>query len=205
LRKVNVETGKVSDIWKDSYIAYALSAVDGSAAVCANDGFFDESIEAGLYIVPSYGKPRRLSSAYDCRDLAYRGEHAHTFLMNGNYSGILGVTAEDAVETIVDKEGWMFVSPDYQWMVFHERHETGDASALRLFDRDDVPLREIDAYLPEHLFWRGDSLGLFFAVENRMYYLSIPDGNPVLVEENLENCYGDDYCFWGAFDYRWIP
>jgi hypothetical protein len=205
LRKVNVETGKVSYIWEDSYVAYALSAVDGSAAVCANDGFFDESIEAGLYIVRPIGEPQHLSSEYHCVDLAYRGEYTHEFLMNGGDDGIYGVTPEYAVEAIVDKEGWMFVSPDYQWMVFHERSEAGGISALRLFDRDDVPLRDIDAYLPEHLLWRGDSLGLFFALENRMYYLSIPDGTPILVEENLENCYGDVYCFWGAFDYRWIP
>jgi hypothetical protein len=74
---------------------------------------------------------------------------------------------------------------------------------MKLFDQDDQYVRELGAYTPDYLIWRPDSKGLFFVIENRLYYLSIPDGTPVLVDENFELCYEGGGCY-RDFDYQWI-
>jgi WD40 repeat protein len=205
LRKINVETGYVSILWEALFIEYAMSPVDGSAAVCAYPGYVDESIVFGLYIVRPYRTPQSVFSEVECFNLMYRGSSTHTFLFYSGDFGILGVTKENHIVIFLEERGVPFISPDFQWMVFRKHYSNNDPSALQLFDRDDTPVRDIGAYHPENLFWRDDSRGLFFTVKNRMYYVSIPDGVPVLFEENMVNCYETDHCYLGEFEYKWIP
>jgi hypothetical protein len=48
------------------------------------------------------------------------------------------------------------------------------------------------------MIWRPDSAGLLLFIDTAMYYLPIPDGEPILVED----C-APDYC--SIRDYVWLP
>jgi len=61
---------------------------------------------------------------------------------------------------------------------------------INLYGPDDLLLRTMDMrpILSEQLdllFWRPDSQGFYFTTANSLYYLSLPDGEPVLIDPAL--------------------
>jgi hypothetical protein len=203
LRMINIETGYKSSIWEDSFESYAISPDDSIAIVCAYNGFYDPNIQPGTFLVVP-GKPVQLiiSDPY-CWDLVYRGPYSHKFVIGSGNDGLLGISKNNEITMILEDKGSVYVSPDYRWMVLVLDSETQNASSMKLFDQEDQYVRELGAYTPDYLIWRPDSKGLFFVIENRLYYLSIPDGKPVLVDENFELCYEGGGCY-RDFDYQWI-
>jgi hypothetical protein len=196
LRTVNVETGTESMVWKDSFLDYAFSKDDGSAALCANYGFYDESIKPGLYILRS-GNPRTLLLPADqCGELTYRGTHAHRFVFSTPL-GVYGVSRTDAVGVIRDAGGRISVSPNTQWMILSEEN------SAELFDKDDAFVGELQTQGTDFLIWRPDSQGFYSAAGGKLFYTIIPHGDPVLIDKNLELCFEGGGCY-SDWDYRWV-
>ena len=71
--------------------------------------------------------------------------------------------------------------------------------ALKLYDQNDAFVRELLSSWPNFEFWRPDSVGIYYWTGSSLFYLQIPDGEPILVDENVDLRYG--YYF---SNYLWV-
>jgi hypothetical protein len=76
------------------------------------------------------------------------------------------------------KEPAISISPDDHWMVIYNDY------GVDLLDANDQLVRTIDvSYIYDtSLKWRPDSTGFYYAVNQAVYYVAVPDGDPVLVD-----------------------
>jgi hypothetical protein len=55
----------------------------------------------------------------------------------------------------------------------------------------------------ETIFWRPDSLGIYFNTGDKLFYVSLPDGEPVLAEEHL--LASEPGGMFEKWDIKWLP
>jgi uncharacterized protein YuzE len=70
-------------------------------------------------------------------------------------------------------------------MALFDAGHSGNIVGIELFDEKDQLVSQPTALLISRIIWRTDSKGLFFRSGDELYYLSIPDGKPVLLDQNV--------------------
>ncbi|NIS81229.1 MAG: hypothetical protein GTO14_13730 [Anaerolineales bacterium] len=99
------------------------------------------------------------------------------FLVHGE-AGILALTP-DGVGRIVSEDAAIPIpSPDGAWLAHL-------GNTLRVYSSSEESVQEFAAW-PNSAIWRLDSLGLFFMEDTSLYYLPVPNGQPVLVDAGVK-------------------
>jgi hypothetical protein len=194
LRYVDVRTGQRTVIWTRSVVDFAFDPEHQIFAVSDVEG------EApGLYFVDLKGTETKVSDE-TFQLLAFRGGLSSRFL-GFNGEDVTGIAMDGQLTIISDKPFHSAsISPDRKWYVLHSVPDYLDPDnvGLDLFSDNDQFVRQIwdrDS-LP---IWRPDSQGLFF-ISGNLYYVAIPDGEPVLVDD----CEVYD-CWYRMEDFVWLP
>jgi hypothetical protein len=184
LRTHNVENKKLTILWADSYNDYTVLG-DGSVAVCIGQDI-NQKPEPGIYIIQPYGQRRFIPANYaECSQLSYRGNNTHLLVFEDPYKGYHGVSKDGEITSIRAEGGINIISPDYNWMLITCHSSKRENCPLDLFDENDVYIRSLVSAQMKEIIWRPDSVGIYYYSEYQLFYLSIPDGEPIVIDENL--------------------
>jgi hypothetical protein len=197
LRDINVETGNITSLWSESFNDYTTTLEDGSMAVCGGS-YAGDDLPFGVYLLSKDGHREDIMPTEDCYQVAYRGREAHRFVVADRDTGVSGISNDGIIEKISSRFGRMQLSPDYRWLLLINGRANGDMHTIELYDENDNFVRELTTMQPDVVFWRPDSIGVYFAISQQLYYISIPDGEPTLVDSNLV------LSQWWNADFQWI-
>ncbi len=184
LRTYNIDSNKLTILWAESYNDYAVLG-DGSVAVCIGQDI-NQTPEPGIYIIQSYGQRRFIPANYaECSQLSYRGNNAHLLVFEDPYQGYHGVSKDGEITRIRAEGGINIISPDYNWMLITCHSSKRENCPLDLFDENDKYIRSLVSAQIQEIIWRPDSVGIYYYSVKHLYYLSILDGEPIVIDENL--------------------
>lgn len=179
-RYINVETGQETILWETYATGHAIDTERLSLVVSAAP----EADLQGSYIVDWAGNHKKISD--NMWLFAFRGG------VNSRYIGFDGekvvtITQDGSIDEISAKPFYsLSVSPNRTWFVLYD--EFKHVSGLDLYSENDQFVKTITDKMAFPVAWLPDSSGLFY-MANNLYYISIPDGKPKLIEEcNLNEC-----------------
>jgi len=199
LRMDNVETGESKLIWSDSFENYTFDQNSGTFAVCdIHIDYYQGQILYGVYLFLPDKPQQYIPTNFDCQ-VDYRGPYAHKFIasyFDGNSDTVFYI-AGDKLVPIKPKSSLMSISPDHRWMLLNIK-TFEFVYNVELYDENDQFVKELLNTKPDALFWRPDSVGIYYQLDGSLFYMRIPDGEPVLVEKS--------FGFSGPIgtNYRWI-
>lgn len=179
LRYLNIETQQEKMLWPDLFYDYAYDP-ENEIMVLSNDPYIvtspDPFADPGLHFVDLKGNHHQISDEIFER-LEFRGGKNSRFI-GFNENNIVSIAIDGSIIPL--KEGinydyWMSVSPDQRWLVLY------NYTGLDLYSEVDEHVRTISNLNVESVLWRPDSLGLFLIVPDKLYYLSVPEGDLILV------------------------
>ncbi len=200
LKLVDVNTGKMSQIWKGSYSPFAFVPYGNWVAMHVNTPtwpYTGSDFQTGIFLVDTTSlKQTRVNSSgpwgsgYPPEFNALGHIQDHLFLVRNISSGDLQFLSSDGKLTSAGVQAEKIsVSPDrLNWVAI--------AANFQIFSDDGSLIRTVD--LPANLdpkgigsiIWRQDSSGLFFTYKNSqdqnsplgLYVLDLAKGNPVQVD-----------------------
>jgi hypothetical protein len=120
-----------------------------------------------------------------------------------NSNEVISFTPDGVIGFFDDRViGNASTSPDGKWFVIYQEsdNEYWPNGGMILYNSDGEYIRTL-ATEPAEPLWRPDSRGLFF-LSDSLYYMSIPDGESILVEDCLPK--GCTYWF-DPGEFVWLP
>jgi hypothetical protein len=178
LRYINVESGQETVLWKSFTTGYAIDPEKLLIAVSAAP----EADLQGLYLVDWAGNHQKISDGLWL--LEFRGGTKSRFIgLDGEK--VVTIAQDGSIKQISEKPFYnLNVSPDKTWFVLYDENISG----IDLYSENDQFVRTISHENAFPVAWLPDSSGLFF-IANNLYYMSIPNGEPILIEEcNSNEC-----------------
>ncbi|MEM5775146.1 MAG: hypothetical protein AAGU05_09120, partial [Anaerolineaceae bacterium] len=155
-----------------------------------------ESEQRGTYLIDLFGEQKKLSDRIYYRLEMINGNHPALLAWDYDTVDLISPTGE--VIQIRDRGSYYefsYVSPDQNWFIL------GMSGMFDLFSNTGQFIRQLNSLDAYSLIWNPDSKSLMVPDQDGLYYLSIPDGEPVLVET-----FGSYKCYCtNAYDYLWIP
>jgi hypothetical protein len=182
LTNINVLTKKAVAIWSYSFLDFAFDFQDGTMAIL---GFSGEGADrkTGVYLQAA----NWLFVPLNATGVFPRGNGDHRFIAFTTDQGIVGIAKDGAIATIRSQtpSAAISVSPNWKWMALFDAGNSGIIAGIELYDGTDTLVKQPTTITPSRIIWRADSKGLFFRSGTELYYLSIPDGQPVLIDQNV--------------------
>ena len=180
LRYVNVESGQETVLWRSFTTGYAIDPEKLLVAVSAAP----EADLQGLYLVDWVGTHQKISDGLWL--LEFRGGTTSRFI---GFDGekVVTIAQDGSIKQISEKPFYnLSVSPVKTWFVLYDK--ANNTSGIDLHSEDDQFVKTISEQAAFPVAWLSDSSGLFFMAKN-LYYISIPNGEPILIEEcNSNEC-----------------
>lgn len=182
LRYINVTSGEATVLWQESSAGYAIDPETLKLAVSAAP----EASIAGSYLVDNNGREQKITDMIFW-NIGFRGGITARFLgFDGEIT--LGISSEGEISPISEKEfSAISVSPNKKWFLLYQlAHLAYEASTgIELFSEDDRFVRTITDTKAQSIAWRPDSQGFFFTHEIGFFYVEIPDGEPMLIDNEM--------------------
>lgn len=146
------------------------------------------NLQGGLYLATPAQQPQLITSGnwYEVRWLP----RVQLFFAKGE-AGVISV-ALDGTQTEYFGEGALPIdAPDGAWLLSWGDGNYTSPIGLRLYTPDGAPAGELRRAITTDAvtfaLWSPDSNGVFYLSDGMLYYVSIPNGDPQLIEENLTN------------------
>jgi dipeptidyl aminopeptidase/acylaminoacyl peptidase len=174
LRYLDIETDDTLPLWPYEYESYAL---DTDHNIFVVSGLLRDS-DIGTYLVTWNGSQTKISP-----DLYYgltlRNGAVNRYIgHNSDWTSVIGIAADGAITVISDRhETYTSISPDYRWLVVYNR------ASIDLYDEYDKLVHTFTNIPVSAVVWRPDSTGLFLVSDRSLYFMTIPDGEPELIEQ----------------------
>jgi hypothetical protein len=151
--------------------------------------------DSGIYLLSTNGK---YSQIIDDIFVLYPGFQESQFF-GITEKGAYSINADGSKE-IIGPSKWSdstppTVSPDKRWIILYESE-----NKISLYS-DNFKLIKSWAFKDylHSVSWRPDSLGIFISGDYFVYYLSVPNGEPI----PLDDCSPVSHC--GSKDFVWLP
>jgi hypothetical protein len=182
LTNVNILTRQATTIWAYSFLDFAFDLRDGTMAILGYSGE-GADLQTGVYLQAADWKfvPLNASGVFP------RGGEDHRFIATSLDQGVVGIAKDGTLSTIRTQSAAAFfsISPNWNWMALFDAGQSGNIVGIELYNEKDELVQQLGAINPNRIVWRFDSSGLFFRSGPELYYVAIPDGQPVLVDENV--------------------
>jgi hypothetical protein len=179
LANLNILTRQSTIIWAFSFLDYAFDLKYGTMAIL---GFSGEGAaqQTGVYLQATGYKfiPLNASSIFP------RGSDDHRFVAASVDQGVVGIANDGTITTIRNQTASISISPNWKWMVLFDAGN-GTITGIELYDEKDQLIKQITSINPDRIIWRANSSGLFFRSGTELYYIAIPDGELVLIDQNI--------------------
>jgi hypothetical protein len=180
LTNVNILTRKSTVIWAYSFLDYAFDLRDGTMAIL---GFSNAapSLQTGIYLQAADWKfiPLNASGVFP------RGGENDRFVASSMDQGVVGIAKDGTLTIIRNQPAAISISPNWQWLTLFDASGSGAVAGIELYDQKDQLVKQITDINPNRIIWRADSKGLFFRSGTDLYYIAIPDGEPVRIDQNV--------------------
>lgn len=208
LRLVDIETGKVTNLWDGSYFAYTPNRAGDLVIVNAmlpdispySYSGDDPNFVPGPYLIdlPTMQKTKVGTPAdevpFDYAFFPFDLEGQEFILMGSRSSSYF--LSETLELTPLELQGAKIaISPDSNyWAAVTDE-------AVNIYSSDNVLIHSLPLSLPERaanqVTWSPDFSGLFILSESNIYIVDIPNGQITLIETHLASSY------WGPV-YLWV-
>jgi hypothetical protein len=197
LRYINVESQQIKKIWP--YIAESLVIDFQSEALFVSTipgGYINNEPEEGTYFIATDGSYTKITD--DIFTLYEGFKESQVF---GRRDDQIYSVLTDGAAILLGSSEWTdrrnpVVSTDQNWILILETQ-----SRIALYSTNSyaqVNVWDIGEYITQ-ISWRPDSLGVFLLTEEYIYYLPIPNGRPI----RLQDCSPNDGCM--NRDLIWLP
>lgn len=207
VQTLNVSTGQLSDyIWEDNYADFVVDPENRTILINTHE-LIDDAKKYGIYLLsPGKSRTKVFDGLYWLTDMIFRGGAKHRFLVRA-YSHedaqykvtgeLIGITSDNK-PTILGKFKFnhIYISPDYAWMMIYDEK---DREHLYLYDKNDELVKTFQVAGIREILWRPDSQSIAYVADQKLYFLSIPDGEPKFVDD----CGGE--CFLDLEKAVWLP
>lgn len=193
---VNTDTGQLKEIWPYSLDTYAVNTETKTIVLMhRNHRTQNPTVPEGVYMVYPRGEYKKISDIGILFNLMEGQKPYPIFAQdyNGQIYSISNNGSINALPWANDRVPW--ISPDGKWLLFPEDNE------IALYTEAYQPIKSWSIDVPG-VIWRPDSLGLFMFTNKYLYYLSIPNGDPVVVDTYPQEDCSVQYC---RFQYVWLP
>lgn len=188
LQSLDIGTGQLNPLWTDSVSDYAIDP--SNKIIALNTGEFADPEKFGVYFITYNGQQTKVLEGLYWATLFFRGGEQHRFLMQGFSENGTNPTLSLAGDIVgLDMQGRptpiagifdydkISISPDKSWLLMY------DEKSLYLYDVDDNLTQTFSTNGVYSVIWRPDSQAIFFSDGKAVYFLSIPNGNPRLIDE----------------------
>lgn len=201
LRKLNIETGKITDLWLGAISEYAVD--DKNQLIVINTGEFAKPEKMGVYFVSYSGKSAKVLDGIYYLSLFFRRGAKHRFMAVGiggktghEIQGVFGLPFDGKEPTSLGSFDYQHISisPDHVWMLLF------DATNLYLYDKNDALVNTLPVADINKIIWRPDSQAIFYSANKQLYSLALPTGAPKLVDQ----C-DVKYCSFDLENAVWLP
>lgn len=206
LRYVDVETGKMTYLWTDVYEVFSIDPENNIIALSTNPSGWsfassEPHAEDGLYIISADGSNRKVSDDHYWQ-LFFRGGDASRFIAWGG-KGIVLIDGNGSAKSFLDSgKGNVSVSPDHRWLVVYENPTLDSIPGIELYSSNDQYLRTIPDLIVSDIIWQENSAGMFITTDKQLYYVTVPDGELILVDQCESE---DDECWFSKRNIVWVP
>lgn len=194
---INVETQQFKTIWPYTAEYIVIDHTNEKIVLTTiPSGYLDNEPKEGTYTLSIGGNYSKITNDLfvlyeafrESQVLGWRNDQIYSISLDGNI-------------TLIGPSEWAqhqrsIASPDQKWILLLE-----NKSKITLYLVDtykQIKAWNIDEYI-YRISWRPDSLGIFLSTETQIYYLPIPNGEPI----PLDDCSPIDFC--GYKDFVWLP
>lgn len=205
---VNVESGQIKEIWPyRTSTEWAVIDPNNQTVVLSfrqpSPGDpIPNAPEPGTYFISANGESEKISNQVFSPIL-------NSSQIIGTETGVAYHILRDGSVKRIDStgSGWLdSSSPDKKWFFLDQEYdEPSGHNLLSLYSNTYQRTRTwlLDGELIETT-WRPDSLGIFLFTSDNIYYLSIPDGEPQLLNVEVPPCQWDPVAC-AQPDFAWRP
>lgn len=190
LTNTNIFTRNATVIWAYPFLDFAFDLQDGTMAIIGYSGEGADQ-QTGIYLQAA----NWLFVPLNAISVFPRGGATHRFIALSVDQGIVGIAQDGAISTIRAQtpSALISISPNWKWMALFDAGQSGNIIGIELYDENDQLVKQPTSLTPSRIIWRADSSGLFFRSGTELYYLAIPDGQPVLIDQNVAVSETGDY------------
>jgi hypothetical protein len=188
IRLVDLDTGEAQRIGPEFPVQALAFDPESQTQLTVVDDYTakQNNLQGGLYLASPAQQPQLIMSGnwYEVRWLP----HAQLFFAKGE-AGVISV-AMDGTTTEYFGEGALPIdAPDGAWLMAWGDGNYTSPIGLRLYTPDGAPAGELRRAITTDAvtfaLWSPDSNGAFYISDGMLYYVSIPNGDPQLIEEDL--------------------
>jgi hypothetical protein len=184
IRLVNLGTGEAQRIGPEFPVQALAFDPESQTQLTVVDDYTAQqnNLQGGLYLASASNQPQLVAPGnwHDVRWLP----NAQMFFAKGE-SGVISVALDGATTEYFDEGALPIDSPDGAWLLAWGDGNFTSPIGLRLYTTDGELKRAITTDSVTFATWSPDSTGVFYVSDGMLYYASIPNGEPQLIEENL--------------------
>jgi WD40-like Beta Propeller Repeat len=184
IRLVNLDTGEAQRSGPDYAVqALAFDPVSQAQLTVVDDFTAQQNnLQGGLYLTSSSKQSQRVASGnwYDVRWLP----QAQMFFAKGE-SGVISVALDGTTKEYSGEGALPIAAPDGAWLLAWGDGNYTDPIGLRLYTTDGELKRDLTQDAVTFATWSPDSAGVFYVSDGMLHYVSIPNGEPQLIAEDL--------------------
>jgi WD40 repeat protein len=189
LRFVDIETDQTGFRWQDTFSSFEI---DARSNIIAIDGYplINMDLKEGVYFISPGGNQKLIAggSAWT-GGITFWGGEIYRFVIGGYRIGTYGISTDGTLYKFTEKFGYMDISPNSQWLLLYQKYQPAgfrdDQPGIDLFSETDGFVRHITNTNPVRIIWRPDSNAIVYRFDTQLYYVAIPDGRPILVDQNI--------------------
>jgi dipeptidyl aminopeptidase/acylaminoacyl peptidase len=197
LRYINVETQQVTNVWPYTADHIVIDHKNEVLVVSTTpSGYLENEPTEGTYLVPIHSSHSKITDDIfvlyegfkDSQVFGWRGDQIYSILFDGSTS-LIGPSHWNEFQPPL-------ASPNQTWIFLREDQNRITLYSAETFEK--TKAWDFDEYIYK-ISWRPDSMGVFLSTEKYIYYLSIPNGDPI----RLQDCAPNEHCLYK--DFIWLP
>ena len=180
LANLNILTKKATIIWGYAFLDYAFDLQNGAMVIIGYSGEGADR-KTGIYLQSANWSFIPLTAS----NIFFRGSDDHRFVAASVDQGVVGIAKDGTISTIRAQAASISISPNWKWMTLFDAGQSGAIAGIELYDEKDQLVHQLTTINPNRIVWRANSAGLFFRSGTDLYYIAIPDGQPILLDQSV--------------------
>jgi WD40 repeat protein len=183
IRLVNLDSGEAQRIGPEFPVQALAFDPESQTQLYVVDEYTAQqnNLQGGLYLAAPSSTPQPIAPGnwYDARWLP----HAQLFFAKGE-DGVISVALDGTTTDYFGEDALPIDAPDGAWLLAWGDGNFTSPIGLRLYTTDGELKRGLTTDSVSLVTWSPDSDGAFYTSEGMLYYVSLPNGDPQLIEEN---------------------